>query len=307
MSSGATGISTRSSSPRRTGAHQRHRFQQLVARQRQQPALGHFAQRVSGAAHPLQERADRAGRADLANQVDVADVDAHLERGGGHDRAQFALFEPLFGRQANFAREAAVMAATRFFAQQLAQVMGHALGQAARVDEHQRAAMLSDQLGEPSVDFGPLFVGADGREFAGRNFHAQVELARVAAVDDRAVGRVVGADLLAAHQEAGDLVDGTLRGRQSDAHDAPLVEPLQPLERQRQVRAALVAHHGVDFVDDHGLDRVQQRAALGRGEQQVQRLGRGHQNMRRAAQHGLPLAGRRVAGCAPARGCGRVP
>ena len=72
------------------GAHQRQRFQQFVARQREQPALGNAPQRMPGPADPLQKRGDRTRRADLAHQVDVADVDAQLQRRRGHDRLQLA-------------------------------------------------------------------------------------------------------------------------------------------------------------------------------------------------------------------------
>ena len=65
---------------------QRRAFDQLVARQREQPALGRAADRVAGAADPLQEAGDRARRAELADEVDVADVDAELERGGRDQR-----------------------------------------------------------------------------------------------------------------------------------------------------------------------------------------------------------------------------
>ena len=71
---------------------------------------------------------------------------------------------------------------------------------------------------------------------------------------------------------------------------------LQPLERQRQVRAATSADHGVDFVDDHRPDRAQQLAAALRREQQVERLRRRHQDVRRRAQHRRALGLRRVAG-----------
>ena len=45
----------------------------------------------------LQEGRDRARRAELADQVDVADVDAQLQRGGGDQRLQLAALQPLFG------------------------------------------------------------------------------------------------------------------------------------------------------------------------------------------------------------------
>jgi hypothetical protein len=38
---------------------------------------------------------DGARRAELAHQVDVADVDAEFQRTGRHQRFQFALLEPL--------------------------------------------------------------------------------------------------------------------------------------------------------------------------------------------------------------------
>ena len=73
---------------------------QLVARQRKEVALGRAVDRMARAADPLQEAADRARRADLADEVDVADVDAELERGGGDQRLQLAVLQPLLGGRA---------------------------------------------------------------------------------------------------------------------------------------------------------------------------------------------------------------
>jgi hypothetical protein len=39
----------------------------------------------------------RARRAELADELDVADVDAELERRGGDQRLELAAFEPLLG------------------------------------------------------------------------------------------------------------------------------------------------------------------------------------------------------------------
>ena len=130
--------------------------------------------------------------------------------------------QPLLGRQADLARQAAVMAGDGVLAQQFAQVVRHALGQPPRVDEDQRAAMRGDQLGQPRVDLGPLFVRADGRQLAGRHFDAPgraratwpVSMMRQSGVPSASIA--IGAD-----QKAGDLVDRPLRGRQSDAHRRP--------------------------------------------------------------------------------------
>ena len=93
-----------------------------------------------------------------------------------------------------------------------------------------------------------------------------------------------------------DFFDRLLGGRKPDAHRRAIGQRLQPLQRERQVRAALVVGDGVDFVHDDGLDIAQNRAALFRGQQDVERLGRGDQNVRRPLQHRPPLVHQRVAG-----------
>ena len=122
---------------------------------------------------------------------------------------------------------------------------------------------------------------------------AEIELALVADVDDHGIGRGYFA---IAGEKMRDLFDRLLRGRKADAHRRLVSQRFQPLERKRQVRAALVVGDGVNFVDDHGLDVAQDGAALVRGQQNVERLGRGHQNVRRALQHRAPLFHQRVAG-----------
>ena len=54
-------------------------------------------------ADPLQERIDRAGRAELAHQVDVADVDAELERCGRDQHLQLAALQALLRVEAQIA------------------------------------------------------------------------------------------------------------------------------------------------------------------------------------------------------------
>src|SRR5208283_4202011 len=76
---------------------QRHAFGQIVAREREQAALGHTIDRVSRAPDTLQETRDRTRRADLANQIDIADVDAEFERSGCDKRFELALLETMLG------------------------------------------------------------------------------------------------------------------------------------------------------------------------------------------------------------------
>src|SRR5712691_3203922 len=78
------------------------------------------------------------------------------------------------------------MTTDRVLAEQLRQLMSDSFRQPPRVDEDQRAAMRVDQFDHTSVDLGPMLVGADGAEFQLRHFNREVELARVADVDDGA-------------------------------------------------------------------------------------------------------------------------
>ena len=103
-----------------------------------------------------------------------------------------------------------------------------------------------------------------------------------------------------AAEEPGDLLDRADRGGQPDPLGRPLEQLVEPLERQRQVRAALGAGHRVHLVDDHRLDTAQRLAGLA-GEHQEQRLGRGDEDVGRACGR---TGGARRPGC---RRSGRRP
>ena len=120
--------------------------------------------------------------------------------------------------------------------------------------------------------------------------------ALVADVDDGAVRRAAEDDAFSADEQASDILDRLLRRAEPDALQAAARERVEPFERQRQMRAALVAGDGVDLVDDHRLRVLQHLPAALGGEQDVERLGRSDQDVRRPAHHRLPLVRRRIAG-----------
>ncbi len=74
----------------------------------------------------------------------------------------------------------------------------------------------------------------------------------------------------------------------------------------REVRAALVARHRVDLVDDDRLDGAQRVAALLAGDQQVERLGGGDHEARRLAHHRAALRAGGVAGAHRHAHLGRI-
>ena len=113
-------------------------------------------------------------------------------------------------------------------------------------------------------------------------------LADVAVAD--ACGRRFGAA-----EEPRDFVERPLRRRQPDPLRRTLAVRLQPLERQRQVRAALGRHQRVNLVDDDRVDRAQRLARV-RRQQQIERLRRRDQNVGRLALKAGALGLRRVAG-----------
>ena len=98
------------------------------------------ATRVARTADALQQRRDAMRRSDLADQIDVTDVDAELERGGRDERLQLPGLQPRFGVEPLLLRQAAVMRGDRVVAEPIAQVPREPLGHPPRVDEHERRA-----------------------------------------------------------------------------------------------------------------------------------------------------------------------
>ena len=152
-------------------------------------------------------------------------------------------------------------------------------------------------LGDLGEDLAPLLHRRDRRELAAGHPDREIERAPVALVDDLAARAAVGQARLGrrAHEQARDPLDRPLRRREPDPHRPPLAQRFEPLEREREMRAALVARGGVDLVDDHRARAAQRlAAALGR-EHQVERLGRGDEDVRRALDQARAARRGRVA------------
>ncbi len=96
--------------PASHGAQDRDRFDGFVERQGIELRLGRARDAVARTPRALQERRDRARASDLEDEIDVADVDAELERSRGDERLELAVLQPLLGGETRFLREASVMA-----------------------------------------------------------------------------------------------------------------------------------------------------------------------------------------------------
>ena len=113
---------------------------------------------------PLQERGNAPRRAELSDEINVANVDTQLQRCGRDQGLELPGLEPLFGAEAGLLGEATVMGGDRLLAQALRQVSGNALRKTARVHEYERGLVRLDQLGEPIIDLAPHLARHDGLE-----------------------------------------------------------------------------------------------------------------------------------------------
>src|SRR2546428_67796 len=149
---------------------------------------------------------------------------------------------------------------------------------------------------------GRFFGGpAETGHVLSRNFAAELE--RLFSSRVEAPSRTRHAVIETA-EETRDLVKRTLCRREADAlqpRRIPAAQLLEPLEGQREVRAALRRDDGVDLVDDDALHRAERLAREAR-QDQVQRLRRRDENVRGLALVTGSLARRCVAG--PDRGGG---
>ena len=134
---------------------ERRALDQVIARQRKQSSLRSAAHRVTGAADALQECRDRARRAELTDEVHLADVDPELEGCGGDERAQLAALQPALCREAGFLRHAAVVGGDVLLAEPLGEMPRDALGLPPGVDEHERRPVLAHELRQAVVDLRP--------------------------------------------------------------------------------------------------------------------------------------------------------
>ena len=176
------------------------------------------------------------------------------------------------------------------------------LGHAAAVDEHDRRVVRAHELEQLGVERRPervraavvraLHVGERPPAARSASASAGISMRRSSCLRMPASTMCTGRSppTKRAISSSGRCVaeSATRCGSLSQSVD-------EPLEREREVRAALGRRDRVDLVDDHRLD-AGQHLARARGQQEVEALGRRDQDVRRRAQHAAPLVARRVAG-----------
>ena len=90
----------------------------------------------------------------------------------------------------------------RIGAEQFAQMMCHAFGHSARVNENKRRPMGLNQLSEPMINFLPNFIRH--HRFQRRLWHlnSQIQLAAMTDIDNLAIGIATVVNSMSADQKA---------------------------------------------------------------------------------------------------------
>src|SRR5947209_10074092 len=151
------------------GAHQRCTFNQFIASAGKEASFGDGSAPVSGTAYALQGPGYGAGRADVADKIDMADINAQLQGCSGNQYLDLIVLELAFGLEAQLARQTAMMGSHCIFTKALGKIESYALGQPAGVDEHQRGAVLLHQLADAVINLIPHLMRGHWAKLHSRN------------------------------------------------------------------------------------------------------------------------------------------
>src|SRR5439155_16670077 len=122
------------------------------------------------------------------------------------------------------------------------------------------------------------------------HFDQQIEISAVANVDDSHWSLVAGLWLLVrgrvrcSGEEPCGFLYGMDGGGEADPERTLLTQRIEAGEREHEVTPALVAHEGVQLIDDDRAHIAQQCAAALGGQHEVERLRRGDEDVRRVAK-----------------------
>ncbi len=266
-------------------------FEHLEAIGRHQHSFRGLVEPVIGAADTLQHPARAFRSADIDHEIDVAPVDAEIERGGADHGAQTPRRHGVLDLAPLRHVERAVMQRDREpVLVDAPQLLEDHLGLHARVDEDERGLVAPDQR----VDLVERVARRVPGPWHLRGRVEHVHDRRRAAVGDHEIGARRAAVRLR-HQIAAQRLGLCDRRRQPDCHGARR-EAQEAREPEREQIAALGGHQRVQFVEHDAAQVLEQQRRVGRGDQQRDLLGRGEQDVGRMAALPRALRHRRVAG-----------
>ncbi len=254
--------------------------------------LARLVESVIGPADALGEPARTLGRADIDDEIDIAPVDAEIERRGRDHGAE----PPLHHRRLDLPPlahvERTVMERDRKVIVVVApQLMEQHLGLRARIDEDEREPMRLDRL----VDLGERIAGRmpGPGKLGVRLKNGNVRPRSLA--PDHDLGKPGRFPSPVRHEKGGKLVGPRHCGRQSDGGERRRERP-EPGEVEREQVAALARSKRVQLIEDNEIEPPEEIGGASVRQHQRDLLRRGKQNVGR--EHALAGAarGRRVAG-----------
>ena len=238
-----------------------------------------------GAADALRQAAGAFGRADIDDEIDIAPVDAKIQRRCADHGLQRARRHGRLDAAALAGIQRTVMQGNRqIILVDAPQVLEYCLGLGAGIDEDQGHFRAPDAL----VDFGHRMgraVARPGQALA-RVENGKLRL-RALWRDNQGGGGM--------RQPGLQFIRRAHRCRQADSPHAGIDCP-QPRQAERQQIAALGGDDGVRLIDDHPPQAGKQKRRIGAGQQQGQLFGRGQQDVGRIAALALAFGCRRIAG-----------
>ena len=249
-------------------AHDGRALEELVAREREEPALGRapsaWPERPMRCSAVAIERGEPTRH---ARSTAPTSMPSSSEAVATTTRSSPALRRCSASRRR--ARERLPWcAATRALAEPLAEVVRDALDEAARVHEDERGAVLRDEVGEAIVELGPLLVGAHRAELVARDLDGEIEVAPLA----RRRRLAAAAGPRPTSSRAATSMGRTVAERPMRCGRAPPARRTRSSRRSTEsARCAprLSRGDGVDLVED---DRAHVRRALRRPDAEVSRM-----------------------------------
>ncbi len=251
---------------------------------------------VAAAADPLDETTYLVRRAQLDHVIDLADVDAELERARRDQAAQSSFPEGDLRLLAHLPRERSVVNGHREVRREAMEPRRDPFRGGPRVHEDERRAMTPDLLLQLAEDRHEVRVGPQlGDDFGRKGI--PVDPRSLGLQFDRPAHRR-GPDLDRAGvraEEAGHILRVSDGGRQTDPTDGSADPRIEPFQSQRKLRAAVRGYELVDLVDDDGADPAERLAQPLPHEKDLEGLRGREQKIRRPAGLGQPLGRRGVA------------
>ena len=271
------------------GFQRRLAFEHFEAVGGDQQRLARLVQPVVGTADALQHARRALWGADLYDEIDIAPVDAEVERRGADHGAQCSRDHGAFDLTALFDRERAVMQRDRqpIVVDRPEPVEQH-LGLAAGVDEQQRGAVLLDDLVKRRHGVGGGMSGPGDAIVGGEDF----EFGLGAAAGGQQVRRSLW------HWQRDPVAQQVRpRDRGAERRDAQSRRDSGKTRNgEREQFAALAGDQCMQFVKDDAAERAEQPGVVGVAEQQGDLLWRGKQDMRRIVALALAPSRGRIAG-----------